>query len=159
VAKLIDLSKPARKKPKLKTRVRRRAQRATSRRCGTCGKRYTNPLTHTCTVKTDFRKRQRAAERQKAAAARRAKAAEKRQRERERKAATRARQREKAKARRKAAADRRKAAAAQRRQKARPAPKQRAPQHDYRSCNDEDCRRAACAAFKEGIEACPLEHV
>lgn len=114
--------------------ARRKAEHVTSVKCGTCGKRYTNPLTHTCTVKTDFRKR-------KAAAGRQAK-------------------RERAKARRKAAADRRKAAAAARRQKARstPAPK-RAPQHDYRTCDDGDCRRAACAAFKEGIEACPLEHV
>jgi hypothetical protein len=150
MAKLIDLSKPARKKPKLKTRVKRRARQAASRKCGTCGKRYTNPLTHTCTVRTDFKKRQRAAERQKEAAARRAKAAEKR-----------ARQRERAKARRRAAADRRKAAAADRRQKARsrPAPKQRAPKHDYRTCQDPDCRSTACLAFQEGIEACPLEHV
>lgn len=134
MVKLIDLSKPAQKKPKLKTRVRRRAQRSASVKCGTCGKRYTNPLTHTCTVKTDFRKRAAAEQRRQ--------------------------KREQAKARRKAAADRRKAAAAARRQKTgSAAPKQRAPQHDYRTCNDEDCRRTACLAFREGIEACPLEHM
>jgi hypothetical protein len=25
--------------------------------CGRCGKRYRNPLTHTCVVKTDFKRR------------------------------------------------------------------------------------------------------
>jgi len=114
--------------------AKRKAKRATSRECPTCHKRYTNPLTHTCTVKTDFRKR-------KAADARRQK-------------------REAAKARRKAAAGRRKAAAADRRRKAKsgPAPRQRAQQHDFRRCQDDDCARHACIAFKEGIEACPLDH-
>lgn len=30
-------------------------------KCGTCGKEIKNPLTHTCTVKTDFKRRRKAA--------------------------------------------------------------------------------------------------
>jgi hypothetical protein len=132
--KVINLAARPKKKPKAKTRAKRAVKHAATVKCGTCGKRYRNPLTHTCTVKSDFAKRKRAAERQ--------------------------RKRDQAKARRAAAAGRRKAAAADRRAKARgrTAPRPRAPQHDYRTCRDEDCRRTACLAFQEGIEACPLEH-
>lgn len=123
--------------------ARRRVELATSVKCRTCGRRYTSPLTHTCTVKTDFRKRRAAAER-----------AVKRERERRRRREAAARRRERAKARRKAAADRRKAAAAERRRKAREkrsatrsAPR---PQHDFRTCRDEECRRYACVGYKAG---------
>ncbi len=142
------------------TRPARRKAKSTARRatvkCGTCGKRYANPLTHTCTVRTDFRQRQAAQARQQKAARRRAAAADKRQR-----AAERRRQRAAAaKARRKAAADRRKAATAERRKAARtrtPGPRPRQA-HDYRTCRDEDCERHVCTVFREGIEACPLPH-
>lgn len=132
--KVINLAARPKKKPKAKTRAKRAVRRAASRECPKCHKRYSNPLTHTCAPKSDFKQRQRADEQQ--------------------------RKRDQAKARRKDAADRRKAAAADRRAKARsrPATSQRAPQHDYRTCRDDDCRRAACLAFREGIEACPLEH-
>jgi hypothetical protein len=46
---------PARAKLAPKARV--------TSKCGTCGKAVTNPLTHTCAVKTDFRKRAAAAKR------------------------------------------------------------------------------------------------
>lgn len=121
--------------------------------CGTCGKRYSNPLTHVCAPKSDFKQR-------KAAAGRRPKAEAARQRKRE----AAARKREAAKARRKAAAERRKAAAAERRKKAaakRSAPARRParPAHDYRLCRDPECPRHACKAYRDGITDCPLEHV
>ena len=121
----------------IKRKAKRTAKRAASKatvKCRTCGKRYSNPLTHTCTVRTDYKRRHAAEQRRQ--------------------------KREAAKARRKAAAGRRKAAAADRRQKARggagPRPSQ--PKHDYRLCRDEECTRHACVAFREGIEACPLPH-
>jgi hypothetical protein len=107
--------------------------------CPKCGRPRGNPLTHTCTVKTDFKARQRAAERK-------AKAAAKRRAEAERRKAATARRRAKEAARRKAERDRRKAAAeAKRKPPARPAK----PAHDYRSCTDPGCRRYACLAWKE----------
>jgi hypothetical protein len=117
--------------------------------CPTCGRPRGNPLTHTCTVKTDFKARHRAADRQAAAERRKAKAAAKRRAEAERRKAATARRRAKEAARRKAAADRRKAAAdAKRKAPARPA----RPPHDYRSCTDHDCRRYACLAWKEAFQ-------
>jgi membrane protein involved in colicin uptake len=134
----------------VKRKVRQAASQATIT-CGTCGKRYTNPLTHTCTVKTDYRKRQAAEKRRQATAVRRRKAAEKR-------AAARAR--------RKAAADRRKAAAAARRKTAAkprtPGARPAASKHDYRTCRDEECERYACTVYRigheDGIHDCPLPH-
>ena len=129
-------------------------------RCRTCGKTYANPFTHTCQVRTDFRARQRAADRRAAADKRRAKAAARRQAEaaKRRAAAERRRARQKAAAaakrvkaaeRRRAAADKRKAAAAGRRKTAaRPA----RPPHDYRTCTDPTCRRYACLAWKEAFQ-------
>lgn len=137
----------------LKRAVRQRA-RQVSVKCGTCGKRYTNPLAHACAVSTDFKRRKAAAER-----------AEKRERQAQRRRDAAARRRETARARRKAAADRRKAAAAERRRKARekrpaaarrPAARQA---HDYRLCRDDECARHACRAYRDGLEDCPLEHV
>jgi hypothetical protein len=122
------------------TPLRRKARtqaRRPSVKCGTCGKRYTNPLAHTCAPKSDFRGRKRDAERQ--------------------------RKREAARKRRKAAADRRRAAAAARRAKAkakRSGPR-RAPgrqAHDYHVCRDGDCTRTACKAYVEGIADCPRDH-
>ena len=68
-------------------RAARKQARRASVKCGTCGKRYTNPLAHTCAPKSDFGKRTREADR--------------------------AAKREAARKRRKDAADRRKAAAGQ----------------------------------------------
>jgi hypothetical protein len=114
--------------------------------CPKCGRPRGNPLTHTCTVRTDFKARQRAAERQAAADKRKAKAAAKRRAEAERRKAATARRRAREAARRKAARDRRKAAAdAKRKAPARPAK----PPHDYRTCTDDTCRRYACLAWKE----------
>lgn len=145
--------RPARRKAR--TAARRAAGHATVT-CGTCGKRYANPLTHTCAVKTDFRQRKAAQARREKAARRREAAAAKR-----RAAAERKRQRAAAaRARRKEAAQRRKAAAAERRKAARarpPAPRPRQA-HDYRTCRDQDCERHVCTVFREGIEACPLPH-
>lgn len=125
----------------LKRAARQQARRV-SAECPACRKRYTNPLTHTCKVKTDYGTRKRAAER-----------AAERDRERQRKREAAARRREAARARRKAAADRRKAAAAERRREAREkrsAPRPSRPQHDYRRCQDDDCRRYACVGYKAG---------
>lgn len=46
--------------------------------CPHCGKPRGNPLTHTCTIRTDFKASQRATERKAAAERKKAKAAEKR---------------------------------------------------------------------------------
>lgn len=129
--------------------ARRRWERATSRECPACRKRYTNPLAHHCAPKSDFRKRKAAAER-----------AVKRAKERQRRREVAARRRERAKARRKAAADRRRAAAAERRRKAREkraAPRPARPPHDYRACQDDECRRYACVGYKAGYADCEAD--
>jgi hypothetical protein len=112
--------------------------------CPKCRKRLGNPLTHVCVIRTDFRKR-------KAAAERRAKAARKAARTRERRQAAAARRREAA-ARRRAAARARKAAA-----KARPK-RPRPPAHDYRTCNDPECEKYGCLAYRQGLDDCPRPH-
>lgn len=118
-------------KTPLKRAARQQARKA-SVKCS-CGKRYTNPLAHTCAPKSDFKRRKAAEERQ--------------------------RKREAARERKRAAAERRKAAAAARRSKARPSPARRPPAHDYRLCRDEECAKHACRAYKDGVADCPLEHV
>jgi hypothetical protein len=44
----------------------------------------------------------------------------------------------------------------------RPAARPAAPQHDYHSCRDPDCQRRACTAYREGfadgIDNCPGPH-
>lgn len=61
--------------------------------------------------------------------------------------------------------DFRKRLAGQRKQLAREKRKQAraaAPQHDYRSCRDESCRRRMCIAYREGFEdgrTDALEHI
>jgi hypothetical protein len=68
--------------------------------CGRCHKRYSSPLGHTCTVKTDYKKRSAKAAREAAAAKRKTR-----------------------------------------------------PQHPPPSaCQDGDCRRGACVAYREGRE-------
>lgn len=127
-------------------RKARSAVRRISVTCKTCGKRYTNPLTHTCTVKTDFKKRRRQAQR---------KARAKDRAEKRRKA------RQDAAQRRKEARQRRaKAARAKRKTAARK--KRRAPAHDPRTCDEPDCTRYGCRTWKDGyetgIENCPRNH-
>lgn len=65
-----------RKRKPGKTKIKPRVT-ATCRRCG---RSYTNPLKHTCVIRTDFKKRKAAAERQRRAAAKRKAAAERRRR-------------------------------------------------------------------------------
>ena len=130
---------------KARRTVRQQARRVAIT-CGTCGKRYTNPLTHTCTVRTDYKRRVAADKRRQAADAKRRKAAERRER-------ARARRREAAARRRAAAAEARRKAAAKRKAAARPKPASRRParpQHDYRTCRDEYCDKFPCRVFAEG---------
>jgi hypothetical protein len=123
--------------------VRRTARRA-SVTCTTCKKRYSNPLTHTCTVKTDFKQR-------KAKAARSAKAARAAEKKRERRKAATERRKE-AKRKRTAAAKARKAAA-----KTGP-PRPRPPAHDYQTCTDPECEKYGCLAYRQGITDCESGH-
>lgn len=101
--------------------------------CSRCGRENRNPFTHTCAIRTDFKKRRRRAERQ-------AKAAAARERRRRRKAE---------------AAKRRKAAARERRAKARAAAKARRPRaspHNPRTCSDDECTRYGCVKYREGFD-------
>lgn len=49
------------------------------------------------------------------------------------------------------------------RQEKKPRPQPQQQQHDYRSCRDPDCQRRMCAAYREGfadgIDNCPGPHV
>lgn len=149
------IKQPAKRavRQKITRPARKRIGRLTSRECSTCHKRYSNPFTHTCVVKTDYKRRVRKARRDAKTAARRA----------ARKAAA-----ERRKAARKAAAARRKAKAAERkaaRLAAREAAKRRQPttEHRYWMCDDLECHRMACKAYREGrergVEECPLVHM
>lgn len=42
-------------------RQRWKPQASVTTKCGKCGKTYSNPLTHTCVIKTDWKKRRKAA--------------------------------------------------------------------------------------------------
>lgn len=123
-------------------------------RCGTCGKRYSNPLGHVCVTRMDRRRRRGRARLRLQGTVRcgtcgrrvsnpLAHVCRKRSDYRKQLAAERKRR----------AAERRRAAAARRRA-ARPA----RPKHDYRVCQDVDCPRVACQAFRDGIVACPKPH-
>lgn len=114
-------------------------------RCRHCGQPAPNPITHTCTVRTDWKKRQ--------AAQKRRAAAEKRKQTRRNAAA---RKRARAKERRRVAAEKRKqaAAAAAARRKARQ--RQRShdgTRHDYETCADSNCPNFRCRIYKEGVQA------
>jgi hypothetical protein len=128
--------------------------------CPACGKPRGNPLTHTCTVSTDFKARKRSAERKAATARKRAAAADKRKRGSERRKAQAAARRAKEAERRKLAIARVKAREAAKRKAAverakaqatakATAPRQARPAHDYRTCTDDTCRRYACVAWKD----------
>lgn len=125
-------------------------------RCGRCGKRYSNPLTHVCITRIGRRPgktrigarvtrdcpkcgrpvtnlvthvcKVRTDFRRKAAAARKSRAQDRR----------------------------RQAASIARMKRARAGGSK--PKHDYRSCNDQDCARVSCVAYRDGIADCPLEH-
>jgi hypothetical protein len=127
--------------------------------CGTCGRRYFNPLTHSCVSRMTRPPRRsslkvsvtrtcgrcgkpapnpfshRCATR---SDWRKRVARDKRQKEAARKKRARA-----------AAAAKRKAARA-----SRPA----RPPHDYRACYEADCPRRVCIAYRDGITDCPLPH-
>jgi hypothetical protein len=110
-------------------------------KCGICHKRMANPLTHVCTIKSDFRKRA-------ADHARRQKQEKAAARRRERDAARRERR---AEVRRQVAARKRERAKAARAAKARPAARPARPAHPApAACRDRDCQRQACAGYRDG---------
>jgi hypothetical protein len=128
-------------------------------RCGTCGKRYSNPLTHVCTASMKRRSgRARLRPQVTRTCGRCGKPAGNPLRHRcvtrsdfRRRLARDRRQKEAARKKRAkaAAAAKRKAARA-----ARPAK----PKHEYRGCYEPDCPRAVCIAYRDGIRDCPLPH-
>jgi hypothetical protein len=113
--------------------------------CPSCGKSTPNLLTHTCTARSDFRKR-------KAAEKRRLQAEE---RKRKRRAAA-ARKRARAKERRRKAAELRKERAAEAAAKRKAAGRSRShdkERHDCETCTDPYCTRYGCRVYREGREA------
>lgn len=133
-----------------KTRRDRIAPRVNvTRKCPSCGKQALNPLTHTCTVQSDWKKRKAAQKRAERTA----------ERQRRRRAAA-ARKRARARERKRVAAAKRKqlraeaAAAAKARQRARSHDRQR---HDYASCRDPHCDKYACRIYREGIDEGRIE--
>ena len=138
----------------LKRKVRKEIRKHPLFTCGACGRKYSNPLGHTCQGGGDFGKRRRVRQRAEAAAARKVKRAAERQRVSERIAAARKRERDRADARLSATRRRERARADARVRKARaqrrPQPR-RKPSHDWRNCRDHDCQQAACEAYREGI--------
>lgn len=116
-------------------------------RCGSCGKRYSNPLGHVCGKGGDFARRRK-----------REKASGRRAREREVRAARRAKEADARRARRRREDDARRgrrsretAATAARKRKAASRPAR--PAHPYESCRDRACERIPCTAWREGYEA------
>lgn len=112
--------------------------------CPRCGK--SRGLTHTCRIKTDFKKRKRAAARKAATAERRLK-----------RQAVRARQ---AARRRQAAAERRARTRASKQLTTRTSgpSRPRGDSHEPGTCGDRDCPRYGCKSYFQGMEDCPLEH-
>jgi len=137
------VTRPA--KRKLRRKVRQAARRM-GVTCSSCKKRYSNPLTHTCTVKTDFRQRKRAAAREakRRTAAGKRKAATARRRARRKRMTAERRAREKA----------RKAAA----RMATPRPARRGDSHEPGTCGNRDCPRYGCKSYWQGMDDCPLPH-
>lgn len=113
--------------------------------CPSCGKPTANPLTHTCSAPSDFRKRKAAQKRAEQAA----------ERKRKRRAAA-ARKRARAKERKRKARERRKqlaAEAAARRKAAARSSSHDRQRHEYADCTDPHCDRYQCRVYREGIEA------
>lgn len=113
--------------------------------CPSCGKPTANPLTHTCSAPSDFRKRKAAQKRAEQAA----------ERKRRRKSAA-ARKRARARERKRAAAEKRKKQAAEatatRRKRERSQSHDRA-RHEHAACTDEFCPKFQCRIYREGLEA------
>lgn len=128
--------------PGHRKRGRTRLQNPVTWECPKCHR--PRGLRHTCTIRTDFAKRKRAAERERKRKRETAKRREKRLAATER--------RRQAAARRKAAARARKAAARKR------PPRPRPPAHDYHACRDPECEKYPCRVYREGLENCPLPH-
>jgi hypothetical protein len=126
-------------------RVRRtRVQSPVQWVCSGCHK--PRGLNHTCHVRTDFKKRRRAASRKAATAERR----RKRKAVRDRQAARR----------RQAAAERRVRARA-RKQLAKRSPRPSRPRgesHEPGTCGDRDCPKYGCKSYWQGMEDCPGPH-
>jgi len=126
-------------------RGRDRVRPVLSFRCPSCGKTAANPLTHTCSASSDFRKR-------KAAQKRAAQAAERKRK----RLAVAARRRARAKERKRKAAERRRQlraeAAAARRKRDRSQSHDRG-KHEYAACADEFCPKFQCRVYREGLEA------
>jgi hypothetical protein len=110
-------------------------------RCGECGKRYTNPLAHTCAPRSDFKARRRQAAT--AEKRRKRKAVRERQAARRKQAAADRRARDKA----------RKAAA----KKTRPS-RPRGESHEPGTCGDRECQKYGCKAYWQGMGDCPGPH-
>jgi hypothetical protein len=144
-------------------------------RCGQCGQRRTPFGAHLC--RTDFKKRKRRhvaarrrAREQAARRRRRAKETAARQARRRREAEARKRRREREDANRRERRQRERGRERQRRQNAatarkatprsqrgrkpspQPGPGRRPDPHPYDQCQDDDCRRRACVAYREGHE-------
>lgn len=113
--------------------------------CPSCGKHTANLLTHTCSPRSDFRKRKAAQKRAEQAA----------ERKRRRKAAA-ARKRARAKERKRKAAERRRqlaADAAARRKASARARSHDGSRHEYAACTDPYCPKFQCRVYREGLEA------
>jgi hypothetical protein len=113
--------------------------------CPACGKPAPNPLTHTCSTRSDFKKRKAAQKRAEQGA----------ERKRKRQAAA-ARKRARAKERRRKATERRKqlaAEAAARRKAAAQGQSHDKERHDYETCTDPHCSRYGCRVYREGRES------
>lgn len=112
--------------------------------CPSCHEDVPNLLTHTCSQRSDFRRRK--------AAQKRGDLAEARKRKRR---ATAARRRARIKERKRQAAERRKqqrAQAAEARRKRARAQTHDRERHDHTACTDEYCGKYACRIYRDGIE-------
>jgi hypothetical protein len=138
-----------------KRAVRREVRKRPLFACGSCGRKYNNPFGHRCGNAGDFGKRKREAQRAERAEAAKKKRAADRQRVNERVAAARKAERERAAARVSAARRSERAKAARRAAKAKAArkPPRRPgrPSHDYANCQDPQCQRQACEAYRDGM--------
>jgi hypothetical protein len=114
--------------------------------CGKCGKPYSNPLGHVCTNAGDFKRRAAAAGRRGEAVEKREKAAAARAKEVAARQARRAREDEARRSRRA-----KEAAATRARKVSASAARTPRAAHDYQVCPDEDCTRAVCLAYREGV--------
>jgi flagellar biosynthesis/type III secretory pathway protein FliH len=113
--------------------------------CPACGKATANPLTHTCSPQSDFRKRKAAQKRHQQAE----------ERKRKRKAAA-ARKRARARERKRKAAELRKKRAAEAAEARRKRERSRSHdqnRHEYASCTDPYCPKYQCRVYREGLEA------